>query len=93
MIRDLLFFILNIDKYISIIIQNFGSWVYFIFFIFVFCETGLVVIPFLPGDSLLFASGAFAANGSLNVRLVYLIFAAAAIIGDTVPRSRHHRPG
>lgn len=77
-------FILHINEYIYFIIQNYGTWVYFIFFLVVFCETGLVVVPFLPGDSLLFASGAFAAIGSLNIWLVFLIFLAAAVLGDTV---------
>lgn len=77
-------FILHINEYIFLIIQNYGMWVYLIFFLVVFCETGLVVVPFLPGDSLLFASGAFAAIGSLNIGFVFLIFLAAAVLGDTV---------
>lgn len=76
-------FILHINEYIYLIIQNYGTWVYFIFFLVVFCETGLVVVPFLPGDSLLFASGAFAAIGLLDIRFVFLIFLAAAVLGDT----------
>lgn len=77
-------FVLHINEYIYYIIQNYGTWVYLIFFLVVFCETGLVVVPFLPGDSLLFASGAFAAIGSLDIKFVFLIFLAAAVLGDTV---------
>lgn len=77
-------FILHLDKYISILIQDFGLWTYFILFLIVFCETGLVVTPFLPGDSLLFAAGAFAARGELNIIWLFLLLSAAAIIGDTI---------
>jgi membrane-associated protein len=77
-------FILHLDKYISLLIQDFGLWTYLILFLIVFCETGLVVTPFLPGDSLLFAVGAFAARGSLNIWWSFIILAAAAVIGDTV---------
>lgn len=75
--------ILHIDKYISVIIQNYGSLVYLFLFLVVFCETGLVVIPFLPGDSMLFAAGAFAASGSLKIMVLYILFIAAAFLGDT----------
>ncbi len=77
-------FILHLDKYIHLLIQDFGVWSYFILFVIIFCETGLVVTPFLPGDSLLFACGAFAAHGALKVGWLYIILAAAAVIGDTV---------
>lgn len=83
----LLFFIdiiLHIDKYLSIIIKSFGSWSYLILFVIVFCETGLVVTPFLPGDSLLFAAGAFAAIGVFDVQLVTIVFVIAAIAGDNL---------
>ncbi|MBN2159293.1 MAG: DedA family protein [Spirochaetes bacterium] len=76
--------VLHIDKYLNIIIQIFGIWSYVILFLIVFCETGLVVTPFLPGDSLLFAAGAFAAIGSFDVTLLIIIFSSAAIIGDNV---------
>jgi len=84
MIAKIIDFILHLDKYISILIQDFGLWTYLILFLIVFCETGLVVTPFLPGDSLLFAVGAFAAKGSLNILWSFIILSAAAIIGDTV---------
>ena len=77
-------FILNIDKYLSIVIQNFGNWTYLFLFLIVLAETGFVVTPFLPGDSLLFAAGAFAALGSLNVMWLFFALALAAILGDTI---------
>ncbi len=75
--------ILHIDKYLDLIIRNFGQWSYLLLFIVIFAETGLVVIPFLPGDSLLFAVGAFAALGSFNLLWLFIVLAGAAIIGDT----------
>lgn len=77
-------FILHIDRYLGEIIQNYGLLTYIILFVIIFCETGLVVTPFLPGDSLIFAAGAFAALGSLNVWILYFVILAAAFIGDTV---------
>jgi membrane-associated protein len=76
--------ILHVDKYLDMIIQSFGIWSYVILFLIVFCETGLVVTPFLPGDSLLFAAGALAAIGSFDVTLLLIIFSTAAIVGDNV---------
>ena len=77
-------FVLHLDQNISLLIATFGVWTYIILFAVIFCETGLVVAPFLPGDSLLFAAGAFAALGSLDFTLLFVSLAAAAIIGDTV---------
>jgi membrane-associated protein len=77
-------FLMHIDKHLSILITDYGMWIYVIFFVIIFCETGLVVTPFLPGDSLLFAAGAFAAIGALDVWWILLVVAAAAIAGDTV---------
>lgn len=77
-------FILHLDKYLSIIIQNYGTATYLILFLIVFCETGLVVIPFLPGDSLIFAAGAFAALGTLNIITIFIVLCIAAIAGDTI---------
>jgi membrane-associated protein len=76
--------LLHIDKYLDLIIQRYGLFTYVLLFVVVFCETGLVVTPFLPGDSLLFAVGAFAARGSLEVAVALMVLAAAAILGDTV---------
>jgi len=74
----------NLDKYLSLAIQNYGVFVYLLLFLIIFLETGLVITPFLPGDSLLFVSGALAAAGSLNLAFLLLLMAFAAIIGDTV---------
>jgi membrane-associated protein len=75
---------LHIDKHLDTIIQSYHSWTYLILFLVVFCETGLVVTPFLPGDSLLFAAGAFAARGSLNVHTVAILLFIAGVLGDAV---------
>jgi membrane-associated protein len=83
-IQELISFILHIDEHLVEIIENFGTGSYIILFLIVFVETGVVVFPFLPGDSLLFASGAFAAIGALNIATVLIVFFAAAVIGDTV---------
>jgi membrane-associated protein len=77
-------FILHIDRYLGDIIRNYGTITYIILFIIIFCETGLVVTPFLPGDSLIFAAAAFAALGHLNVFVLYFVILAAAFLGDTV---------
>ena len=84
LIQSLVDFIIHIDKHLDSIISQYGVWTYFILFLIIFCETGLVVTPFLPGDSLLFAAGAFAARGSLNPYLVFALLSVAAIVGDTV---------
>jgi membrane-associated protein len=77
-------FILHMDQYLNTLVESSGFFVYIILFIVVFCETGLVITPFLPGDSIIFACGALAAIGQLNVFLVLAVFIAAAIFGDTV---------
>jgi membrane-associated protein len=75
--------LLHLDKHLDLIIRNYGMWAYAIFFFIIFLETGFVITPFLPGDSLLFAIGAFAAVGSLDVRWSVVLLALAAIAGDT----------
>ncbi|KPL82328.1 hypothetical protein SE15_09035 [Thermanaerothrix daxensis] len=76
--------ILHLDRYLDLIIRSFGLWTYLILFVVIFIETGLVVTPFLPGDSLLFAAGAFAAKGSFNVSFLFFMLWLAAVLGDTV---------
>jgi membrane-associated protein len=77
-------FIIHLDTHLSDLIQTYGLWTYLILFVVIFCETGLVVTPFLPGDSLIFAAGTFAARGDLRIGWLFLVLAAAAVIGDTV---------
>ena len=87
LIRTIIDFVLHIDRHLTEFVQQYGFLTYAILFVVVFCETGLVVTPFLPGDSLLFAAGALAAidsSGTLNPFLLFAVLACAAIIGDTV---------
>lgn len=77
-------FILHLDVNLAILIQALGNWSYAFLFGIIFCETGLVITPFLPGDSLLFAAGALAALGSFKIWLLWFILCIAAILGDTV---------
>jgi membrane-associated protein len=80
----LLDFFLHIDTHLAAVIEHYGVFTYVILLLVIFCETGLVVTPFLPGDSLLFAAGAFAAQGVLNPHLLFILLTLAAVIGDTV---------
>ena len=75
---------LHLDKSLSSVIQTYGSTTYIILFLVILCETGLVVLPFLPGDSLLFAAGAFAAKGDINIATLFMILCVAAILGDSI---------
>ncbi|MFZ5376255.1 MAG: DedA family protein [Patescibacteria group bacterium] len=84
MIKYFADFILHIDKNLVAIVSQYGAWTYAILFAIVFMETGLVVTPFLPGDSLLFAAGAIAAQGALNIWVTFGLLFAAAVIGDSV---------
>lgn len=77
-------FILHCNEYIGQFISDYGAFVYAILFLIIFCETGLVFLPFLPGDSLIFAAGAFAAIGEMNIFLLLLILIFAAVLGDTI---------
>jgi membrane-associated protein len=84
LLRNALDLFLHLDDHLSRVIAEYGTWTHLILFLIVFCETGLVVTPFLPGDSLLFAAGTFAALGALDLWLIIVLLIAAAIIGDTV---------
>lgn len=84
MIEYIISFIVHIDQHLVEIIRDFGNWTYGILFAIVFVETGLVIFPFLPGDSLLFAAGTFAAIGSLSLPTLLLVFFFAAVIGDSL---------
>jgi len=83
-IKGLIDLFLHLDQHLNIVIRDFGLWTYLILFIIIFCETGLVVTPILPGDSLLFAAGTFAAIGSLNHLWLFVLLGIAAVAGDTV---------
>lgn len=76
--------LLHLDKYIGFILENYHNYFYILFFLVIFCETGLVVTPFLPGDSLLFIAGAFAGSGQLHIGLLCIILIVAAFLGDNV---------
>ncbi len=77
-------FILNIGDHLQELVKNYGNWIYAILFAIVFCETGLVVLPFLPGDSMLFAAGTIAAVGDMNIFVLIGLLIVAAILGDFV---------
>lgn len=77
-------FILHLDVHLDELVANYGTWIYVILFLIIFCETGLVVMPLLPGDSLLFAAGAVAASGRLDVGLLCVLLITAAILGNAV---------
>ncbi len=83
-VRQVIDIVLHLNRHLGELVGEYGAWVYAILFLIVFCETGLVVTPFLPGDSLLFAAGALAATGGLNVWVVMGLLIVAAILGDTV---------
>ena len=84
LLRNAIDFFLHLDQHLSQLISQYGTWTHFILFLIVFCETGLVITPFLPGDSLLFAAGTFAALGSLDLWLVIALLIVAAVVGDTL---------
>jgi len=92
-VKSLLDLFLHLDEYLAKIILDYGTWTYGILFVVIFVETGLVVMPFLPGDSLLFAAGTFAALGSLNVWVIIGLLIVAAVLGDAVNYSVGHYLG
>jgi membrane-associated protein len=82
LIKTFLDIVMHIDRYLNMVIQNYGLWTYVVLFFIIFCETGLVVTPFLPGDSLLFAAGALASGDSLDVVWLFGLLSIAAIAGN-----------
>lgn len=75
-------FLVHLDQHLAAFAQQYGAWIYGLLFLIIFCETGLVVTPFLPGDSLLFVAGAVAAVGAMNVHLLVVLLILAAVLGD-----------
>jgi membrane-associated protein len=92
-VNELLDLFLHLDVHLDEFVARYGVWVYGLLFAIIFAETGLVVTPFLPGDSLLFAAGAIAARGKLDVSVLFLLLAGAAILGNTVNYSVGHFVG
>jgi membrane-associated protein len=92
-VQTMISFILNIDTHLESLILQFGNWTYLIIFAIVFIETGAVIMPFLPGDSLIFVVGAFAAKGWLNLFVSFAVLLTAAILGDTVNYFIGHKLG
>ncbi len=84
LLKQLIDVFLHLDKHLAEVTRDYGAWTNAILFAIVFCETGLVVTPFLPGDSLLFTAGALASLGTLNVWVLFVLLSVAAILGDTV---------
>ncbi len=84
LVKKLIDIVLNVDEHLAKLVPEYGPWIYAILFLIIFCETGLVVTPFLPGDSLLFAIGALAGADVLSLPLVLVLLTVAAILGDTV---------
>jgi membrane-associated protein len=86
-------FIIHIDEHLVNILNTFGAWSYAIMFLIIFAETGLVILPFLPGDSLLFVIGALSVKGGFNIWIIYPVLVAAAILGDSVNYYLGHKLG
>ena len=76
--------VLHLDKHLAVLVEQYGTWIYAILFLIIFCETGLVAFPFLPGDSLLFVAGTAAAGGRMDIVTLCAVLFAAAVIGDNV---------
>ena len=84
MVFQILEVILHLDKYLQVIVNEYSAMTYVLLFLIIFLETGIIVTPFLPGDSLLFAAGALAATGSFKIGILFLVIFIAAVLGDTV---------
>jgi membrane-associated protein len=84
LLKHLIDLLLHLDRTLGGVLRQYGAWTYLLLFLIVFCETGLVVLPFLPGDSLLFAAGAFAGIGALSAWWLIVLLLAAAVLGNTV---------
>jgi membrane-associated protein len=93
LLKELIEFFLHLDAHLHAAIQAYGVWTYLLLFLIIFCETGLVVTPILPGDSLLFAAGALAAGGSLNIAWLVLLLSVAAVLGDAANYAIGHFMG
>ena len=93
LLKDFIEIFLHLDRHLSGVIQAYGGWTYLILFLIIFCETGLVVTPILPGDSLLFAVGTFAALGALELEYLLAGLTIAAILGDSVNYAIGHYMG
>src|SRR3990172_101370 len=92
-IKEFIDLFMHIDTHLNLIIQDYGLYTYLILFLIIFCETGLVVTPLLPGDSLLFAIGSLSAMGSLRIEYLLISLSIAAILGDTVNYTIGHFMG
>jgi membrane-associated protein len=93
LLKEFIDFFLHLDVHLQSIIQEYGGWTYLLLFLIIFCETGLVVTPILPGDSLLFAAGALAAGGGLSVVWLFALLSVAAVLGDAVNYAIGHFMG
>jgi membrane-associated protein len=93
LLKEFIEFFLHLDMHLHAAVQAYGVWTYLLLFLIIFCETGLVVTPILPGDSLLFAAGALAAGGSLNVVWLSVLLSVAAILGDAANYTIGHFMG
>jgi len=93
LLKELVDIFLHLDTHLYTVIQDYGLWTYLLLFLIIFCETGLVVTPILPGDSLLFAAGALAAGGALNVFWLFGLLSVAAVLGDATNYAIGHFMG
>lgn len=93
LLTQLMDVVLHLDQHLQALVASHGAWIYLILFLIVFCETGLVVTPFLPGDSLLFVAGTVAAAGGMDIHLLVLLLTIAAVLGDAVNYGVGHYVG